>query len=235
MRRIEKGPPPPALVAYCRTEGATFKDLRKAPLQERLCQVQHYLCCFCQSRIEPNGHKMRIAHFVPQSDKGDGAARSLDWDNHWGACCGGEEPTHLGRPTAERAEREEPHGKRFHCDKRQAERLIDARLDPGRFVAGDLRYHNDGTIDAADPELMKSIDDVLGLNIPKLKNYRVQAKEHFKQHVRERRLSPSQIERLIETLEASNQTRWPEYLDYVLWFLRRLAHKERGIRESLQS
>lgn len=231
MRRIDKGPPPQALLDHRRTDGATYDGLRKGPLQERLCQVQHRLCCFCQSRIEPDGRHMRIAHFLPQSDPDDGAERSLDWANMWGACSGGE---FHGREE-NRGAREKTHDDRFHCDKLQGERKIHEHLDPARYVAGTIRYHHDGTVDAKDPEVNAALNEVLGLNVAKLCNNRAAALERVRDHVRKHDLTTSQVERLMASLADPHEASWPPYLDLLLWYLRKKASRVRGISASSQS
>lgn len=205
MRRIDKGAEPAALAAHRGTPGASYEGLFKKPIQESLCRVQHHLCCFCQSRIEANGKRMRIAHFAPQAGASDMA---LVWSNMWGACCGGEAEPGEG-PAAER----------YHCDKLQGDSAIHPRLNPAFYEHGTLRYRNDGTIYADAPEVDCAVNQVLGLNRRKLQQNRWHAKEAMKRRLE--RWSTTELLKVRSQLEDPTLPRWNEYLDYLLWYLDR--------------
>ena len=87
MRSLKKSPEPRSLINWrLQNPGAPWDALGKEPkedLQTTLCVDQSNLCAFCESRIEPNGRRMRIGHWVPRSLD---PSRTFDWQNHWGSC-----------------------------------------------------------------------------------------------------------------------------------------------------
>jgi uncharacterized protein (TIGR02646 family) len=152
MRYIRKGPEPRALVEHRLSPHATYENLPKEELQERLAREQGFLCCYCMQRISPTPRGMKIEHWVAQSSSED---RRLDWRNLLGACLGNE-----GRPWREQ-----------HCDTRKGDAALtinplDERCE--RLI----HFLADGSVDSPMPAIQTDLQETLNLNSARLKNNR---------------------------------------------------------------
>ena len=172
MRRILKQKEPDEIEPD-RIEGRSFGMVRsetKRAMQRQLCIEQGYLCCFCESQIEPIGRDMRIAHFVPQ-DKDH--SLELTWSNLYGCCHGNAEKRVI--PSDERTAPKKPGSelRALHCDAKQSNECLDARLRPDSIVEGLILFRSDGSVYCAEAALTKELEAKLNLNHPRLKKNRV--------------------------------------------------------------
>jgi len=172
MRRILKQKEPDEIEPD-RIEGRSFGMVRsetKRAMQRQLCIEQGYLCCFCESQIEPIGRDMRIAHFVPQ-DKDH--SLELTWSNLYGCCHGNAKKREI--PSDERTAPKKLGSelRALHCDAKQDNECLDARLRPDSIVDGLILFRPDGSVYCAEDALTKEVEAKLNLNHPRLKKNRV--------------------------------------------------------------
>jgi len=211
MRRINKGSEPVELTDYKSRGKRQLEDYAlRQKLREALCREQHYICAFCQAEIAPDAKKMRIAHVVPQSDPKDGARLAVEWTNLVGSCSGGE-----GKPSKE-----------HHCDKKQSKDRLPDRLDPVRLQPGTIRYDSQARVVGCDAEVQHAIENVLGLNIWKLRNLRDNMLKTL-QHVLDTDGSDERLAQEIARLEDPDATHLAPCVDYLLWRLRERLSSER--------
>jgi len=191
MRSFRKGTPPaevlkearnwrqeheqsPALLDDARHVRSRFNQLDKRSSQEALCSEQVSLCAFCLGRIRPKSPVLdpsgtRLAHVVPlESDR----RAIFDWKNLVGACDGGS-------------------GTARHCDALQGSRIL--YINPALIQSLDqyIYYSPRGQLIYDGPslhsispspacsgvyrsreEIQGEFDDILGLNIERLKKNR---------------------------------------------------------------
>jgi uncharacterized protein (TIGR02646 family) len=155
MRPITKGPEPESLTEHRAKPHADYDNYaEKNDLRVSLVGEQGALCCYCMQRIYAHIDRMKIEHWLCQEDHEE---RSLDYGNLLGACLGGE-----GKPY------------RFqHCDTRKGMRSLcrnPAAMPPA--VDRDIRYLANGTIRSDDADFDAELNDVLNLNVERLKNNR---------------------------------------------------------------
>lgn len=157
MRVIDKGVEPRSLVEHRATQNSDYANLvngAKQDLRDALVREQRGLCCYCMTRIEPTRESMKIEHWRSQSRH---EALELTYSNLLAACLGGH-----GQPEALQ-----------HCDTRKGERDIRFNpADPMHRVEQRIQFQADGTIASSDAEFHTQLSDVLGLNLPLLKNRR---------------------------------------------------------------
>lgn len=86
MQRITKQNEPTFLVHYRNLPGADWDQSVTGSERDQsralLCYEQGSLCCFCEGRIRPSEHHMKIAHFVPQAED---PSLMFNWNNLLGA------------------------------------------------------------------------------------------------------------------------------------------------------
>lgn len=83
--------------------------------------------------------------------------RQLDYGNMLGACLGGQ-----GQPIEKQ-----------HCDSRKGKKDLKFNpADPAHGIERRIQFGVDGTIASSDIEFNTQLDEVLGLNLPVLKNRR---------------------------------------------------------------
>jgi len=155
MRAINKGREPPSLTRHRQTPFSDYDNYKqKDDLRAALVHEQQSLCCYCMVRIAANESAMKIEHWRCQSEHLD---EQLAYRNLLGACMGGHgQPKHLQ-----------------HCDTRKGdEDLRWNPADPAHCIEQRIRYEMDGTITSDDVEFNRQLNDVLGLNLPHLKNRR---------------------------------------------------------------
>jgi uncharacterized protein (TIGR02646 family) len=155
MRAIAKGPEPTSLTAHRLTPHCNYDNYGdKAALRHALVTEQRGICCYCMGRIRNGPDTMKIEHWQCQSRF---PAEQLSYRNLLGACLGG-----YGQP---------PHLQ--HCDTRKGDRDLRWNpADPAHHIETRLRYEADGSIRSDDADFNAELDDVLNLNLPRLKNNR---------------------------------------------------------------
>jgi uncharacterized protein (TIGR02646 family) len=155
MRAITKGAEPPSLTAHRLTPHCDYENYAdKAALRHALVSEQRGICCYCMGRIHNGPLAMKTEHWQCQSGY---PAEQLSYRNLLAACLGGDgQPPHLQ-----------------HCDTRKGDR--DLRWNPaspGHHIETRLRYELDGSIRSDDAGFDAELEDVLNLNLPRLKNNR---------------------------------------------------------------
>ena len=155
MRTIAKGPEPVSLIAHRKMPHSDYNNYNaKHALRKALVTEQRGLCCYCMSRIRPKGAAMKIEHWRSQKRY---SGEQLNYRNLLGACLGGH-----GQPVDLQ-----------HCDTRKGDSdLAWNPADPSHRIETRIRYEPDGSIHADEANFDGQINDVLGLNLPKLMNNR---------------------------------------------------------------
>jgi uncharacterized protein (TIGR02646 family) len=155
MRAITKGREPRSLVQHrvnTHSDYANYAD--KDDLRAALVRDQRGLCCYCMTRVEPTGAGMKIEHWRCQSRN---PAFELSYSNLLASCLGGH-----GQPETLQ-----------HCDTRKGEQELKFNpADPSHRIEQRIRFELDGTIASSDADFETQLNDVLGLNLPVLKNRR---------------------------------------------------------------
>ena len=126
----------------------------KDSLRAALVRDQRGLCCYCMTRVEATGTRMKIEHWRCQSRHAD---LELAYSNLLGACLGGH-----GQPEALQ-----------HCDTRKGEQ--DLKFNPADLdhrIEQRIRFEMDGTIASGDADFNSQLSKVLNLNLTLLKNRR---------------------------------------------------------------
>lgn len=155
MRAITKGAEPPSLTAHRLTPHCDYDNYAdKAALRHALVTEQKGICCYCMGRIHNGPLTMKIEHWQCQTRY---PAEQLSYRNLLGACPGGD-----GQPPGLQ-----------HCDTRKGDRdLRWTPADPAHHIETRLRYEMDGSIRSDDAGFDAELEDVLNLNLPRLKNNR---------------------------------------------------------------
>lgn len=155
MRVITKGPEPASLTAHRQTPHCDYENYGpKGDLRHALVTEQHGLCCYCMGRIHNGPATMKIEHWTCQANN---PGAQLTYRNLLGACPGGDgQPPHLQ-----------------HCDTRKGDHDLQWNpAEPAHHVETRVRYELDGSIHSDDPIFNDQLDQVLNLNLPRLKNNR---------------------------------------------------------------
>lgn len=155
MRTMVKRAEPASLTQHRLTPHSDYDNYTdKNGLRAALVTEQQGLCCYCMGRIQNEPDKMKIEHWHCQANYPD---EQLVYRNLLGACPGGE-----GQPQ-----------KRQHCDTRKGDQdLLWNPADPDHHVQTRLSYGADGAIKSDHPEFDRQLNEVLNLNLPRLKNSR---------------------------------------------------------------
>lgn len=157
MRAITKTKEPASLTKHRNTEHCDYGNYgsdEKQELRDALIQEQRGLCCYCMASLQASGESMKIEHWQCQENYPD---RQLDYSNLLGACLGGE-----GQPAD-----------KHHCDTRKGKKELKFNpADPTHNIEQRVHFELDGTIASADADFNRQLNDVLGLNLPVLKNRR---------------------------------------------------------------
>lgn len=155
MRPIKKRTEPDSLTQHRSKSHSNYDNYAaKDDLRESLVAEQGAICCYCMQRIHAERTRMKIEHWACQEDHSD---QDLNYDNLLGACPGGE-----GKP-----------GHLQHCDTSKGKKPL--RRNPAvnsPLVDRDVRYLPDGTMTSDDAAFDGELNDVLHLNIVRLKNNR---------------------------------------------------------------
>lgn len=202
MRTIQKGPEPTTLTQHRQQPHANYDNFAdKAALRQALVAEQRGLCCYCQSRIRATQDGMKIEHWRCQANH---PARQLDFDNLLGACHGGH-----GRPELEQ-----------HCDTRKGNNdLCFSVCDSLHPVDRQIRFLGDGTIKADQDAIDNAINDVLGLNLPRLVSNRKAVLAAFQQRLEDgRRVDPV---RELPKWDGRQPGELPEFAQVVVYWLRK--------------
>lgn len=162
MIQIKKGHAPTSLTAYKRQSGACYDDYaNKQDLRDALTREQGNICCYCMGRIQATEMGMKIEHWECQSRF---PGKQLEYKNLLGACRGGQ-----GQPPS-----------RQHCDTRKANLdLCRTPADALHNIGHTISYLPNGTIRSTDADLDKQLDDVLNLNLARLKENRAATLDAF--------------------------------------------------------
>ena len=225
MRRIVKAAAPAGFNAWRASHpGACYEDLAdegKDSAQAALCADQGHLCAYCQSRIEPTGDRMRVEHWVAQTDD---ASRDLEWKNLLGVCPGKtplppDAPQPVGRKRRQADE---------HCDRRRGHRTLNLHPAADPDVAQRFHYHADGRIEGTDEAASKDIE-VLNLKHPRLMRNRSAVFERLRQ-----KLGPHgpwsavELRRQLEQWRTPREGRLPEFTGVAEYHLERWLRKAGG-------
>lgn len=157
MRAITKRKEPPSLTTHRKTAHASYENYpadAKQELRAALVTEQRGLCCYCMARIGALSTTMKVEHWQSQEAH---EARQLDYSNLLGACLGGQ-----GQP-----------GEDQHCDTRKGKKALKFNpADPSDNIERRVSYMTDGTIASTDEAFSAQLRDVLGLNLPVIRNRR---------------------------------------------------------------
>lgn len=219
MREIRKAPQnAPASLDVHRRAGLVYADYRyKDELRGALVAEQRGLCCYCMGPITAAADKVKIEHWHSQSRY---PSEQLSYSNLLAACQGG-----LGRPHHLQ-----------HCDTRKGNRDVKFNpADPRHAVEAQIFYAlADGRIRSADAEFDTQLDNVLGLNLPKImrqRKARITAIIRWHETYRDKhqRSAPRDVlERKRRQLTSDTQRTLPAYSPVDVWWLnQRLARKAR--------
>ena len=177
MRTIEKGTAPRSLTEYRQTLGASYEGYGgKVELRQALIREQRGLCCYCQSRIQPELGRMKIEHWHCRAVY---PGEALAYANLLGVCMGGE---------GQRSQAQ-------HCDTRKGDRdLTRNPANPPHRVSELVHYRGDGTIASDDADFQRDLDVILGLNLALLRNNRKQVLAGFLLAMGHRAATRAQVE-----------------------------------------
>jgi len=155
MRQIIKGREPRSLTEHRAAAYADYENYaEKDGLRAALVQEQGGLCCYCMGRIDPDPERMKIEHWAAQDTHPE---RQLDYRNLLGACLGAQ-----GQPLALQ-----------HCDTHKGSQAIRVHpADPQRSCERSIVYRADGTIDSEQPDVRRDLQEVLNLNVRRLRENR---------------------------------------------------------------
>lgn len=214
MIHIDKGAEPRELVEHrASSPNASYADFRALDaLRAALVKEQGHLCAYCMQRITATPSGMKIEHWYPQNpakrdakETGPTPRGPLDFGNMLGVCTGGEH-----RPRAEQ-----------HCDTRKGNRLL--TLDPLDHPERFLRFTVDGAVLAKTPAMQRELDDVLNLNVDRLKHNRKRAWDGAYAALKrggDRSFRPGSLRKEIDRQrQLDPHGKRPEYCGHVAFFL----------------
>ena len=211
MRSITKGPEPVSLIAHRKTPHSDYDNYNaKDALRRALVSEQRGLCCYCMDRIRPEPSSMKIEHWRSQARY---PGEQLNYRNLLGTCLGShDQPGHLQ-----------------HCDARKGDRDLQWNpADPAHHIETRIRYDPDGSIRSDDADFEGQLDNVLNLNLPKLRKHRkgqLDAVLHWCTSERARIGGPVPRDRFVRKRDqyvAGNDALSP-YCQVSMWWLDRLA------------
>ena len=207
MRSITKGIEPASLAEHRQAPHGTYDNFQdKDLLRNVLVTEQRELCCYCMSRIHPQGDLMKIEHWRCQADHPE---EQLNYRNLLGACRGGE-----GQP-----------GSKQHCDTRKGDRkLMWNPAEPLHQVESRVRYELDGSIHGNEAEFDGQLNEVLNLNLPWLKQGRkslLDAVLGWWRHERARLRGPVPSHRLVQrrNQQVAGSGQLAPYCQVAVWWL----------------
>ena len=221
MVRIKKTWEPKELTKFIKNGAVTYKDLDSAKgvlvkrkIQEVLCSEQFGLCAYCMCRISLE--TMRIEHFIPQSHN---PQMGLDYKNMLAVCDGGE------KYNKDNGLKDKSN---LSCDVYKGAALLS--LNPSvkaDYEQMKIRYSSDGKIhsDSFNNNFKKEIEEVLNLNVPRLKNMRKAAKKTVIKFIKDKGgLTSSQKEDRIKALKTPKNGLLPPFFDVSVYFMKKLCN-----------
>jgi uncharacterized protein (TIGR02646 family) len=175
MLRYPKGPQPGVLTRWQATPNAGWESLPAADKDEVRAAVvrdQGHLCAYCQRRIPTRDGRMKIEHWLAQSEGKD----VLRWTNLLGVCLG-DESAETGSPRGER-----------HCDtaRGNARLFLHPVEGHGPSPRDHLVYSAEGEVrprETPQSDVVQRDIDALNLNAPRLRRARVAAYDALKQRL----------------------------------------------------
>ena len=155
MRTITKGREPSRLARHRAVDRRDYENYPyKDELRAALVKEQRGLCCYCMVSVTDSASTTKIEHWASQSGYPE---LRLVYLNLLAACLGG-----LGQPEELQ-----------HCDTRKGPRDLKFNpANPEHRVDRRIGFKADGTIISSDQEFDTQLNEVLGLNLPMLKNRR---------------------------------------------------------------
>jgi uncharacterized protein (TIGR02646 family) len=155
LRAIVKGQEPRSLTEHRRAAHCSYDNYpAKDELRRALVREQRGLCCYCMGRIGADATAMKVEHWKSQSRF---RSEQLSYRNLLGACVGG----HGQPPNLQ------------HCDTCKGDRDIQWNpAEPTHYIENRVNYEPDGVISSDDPVFDEQINNVLNLNLPRIKNSR---------------------------------------------------------------
>ena len=202
MRAITKGLEPQSLTEHRAEQHCDYDNYQaKDELRVALVREQRGLCCYCMGRIRGEAIAMKVEHWKCQARF---PGEQLTYQNLLGACLGGHgQPAHLQ-----------------HCDTRKGD--LDVRWNPAEpthQIETRVKYDPDGTIRANDAVFDGHVNDVLNLNLPRLKNNRKGVLTAALEWWRARKpLPPGRIQREIQERTGGDGELHP-YSQVAVWWL----------------
>lgn len=212
MRIIVKGSEPTSLTQHRSTPHAHYDNYGdKVTLREFLVKEQRGVCCYCLSRIPTKTGEMKIEHWHSQKNY---PGERLVYSNMLGACMGNEcQP-----------------GSNQHCDTYKGDKNLTLNpANPLHSIEDQIRFLSDGKISSPDATIDAELNDVLNLNVDRLKDNRKAVLDSFKEFLGKRKtLSQSQWENLLKDWngESSTGDLRPFCQVIVYWVRKKLAHYE---------
>lgn len=207
MRNIPKGCEPKSLALYRCQKNATYDNLpgqTKDELRKQLLKEQGYLCCYCMSRIsEPQS---RIEHWHSQSPN-KYPAEQLRYNNLLAACYGNEGKSKEWQ----------------HCDVHKGD--DDILFNPSSAthdVESKISYLGDGTIRSTNTNFDLELNNILNLNLRKLKDNRQEVIRGVQNVWKRRKIeaTKAQLEKDIQLWKAVNlYGELKEYCQVAVYFI----------------
>lgn len=209
MRRITKGPEPQGLRSYRQATASlpTYRDLPdREALRETLIQEQRGLCCYCMGRVQQK--TASIEHWKPRSVYPED---ELSWWNLFAVCPGGAGTGKVNE----------------HCDKRKAATEISMYpADPAIEQKVGFSATGEVVSQYSDLDVQRQIDEVLGLNIERLKSNRNSVLKSLKEACQREaagQWTRSFIEKKIARLESGDEL--VPYASFLVWWLRKALRR----------
>jgi len=205
MRPIIKTAEPESLTEHRSKPHSDYDNYaEKDDLRVSLVAEQGALCCYCLRRIHADGALMKIEHWLCQEDHKD---RCLDYGNLLAACLGGQ-----GMPP-----------RLQHCDTRKGRLPLDrnpAAAQPP--IDRDIHYLTDGMIRSENAEFDRQLNEVLNLNVKRLKNNRKAVLDALKEWAeRAGKLRVKDIRQEINEWEVIEDGILREYVQVATYWLRK--------------
>lgn len=204
MRRIKKIKEPKSLKKHRKTKFANYDNYAdKNDVRANLYKEQRGICCYCMGSISPDIEHMKIEHFKCQHNF---PKAQLIYYNLLGACKGNE-----GRPENEQ-----------HCDTFKGSKKLTYHPCSRAFEAM-IKYNNDGSITSTDTILNSELNDILNLNIKKLKAARKGVLDGFKDSLKKKgTLQKAMLKKRLADWEgSSHQDNLRPYCMVVAFWLRK--------------
>lgn len=197
---------------------ADLGQAAKAEAQAVLCRSQRHLCAYCESRIEPDGHRMKIEHWLDQSGHPE---HRFDWRNWLAVCWGGQRPPgYEDRPTVTP-----------YCGHARGNRPLHLNsYTLPEAVPPPFRFYPDGKIAGTTPTAQSDVE-TLKLDHGRLNDNRKVVYQKLQQRLRARGFAHTQLtaERRC-WLAGDADGRLREYLSCALFHLDRWVNKQQGRR-----